>query len=503
MRYIVLSLLVLVLVQPVCSQTKALDKKLKGLDAYIEQVRNDWKVQGVAVAIIHKEKVVFAKGYGYRDTGKKLPVTPETLFAIGSTTKAFTAAGLCLLKDDNKLELDKPVITYLPTFKLYDAYATEKITPRDLLSHRSGLPRHDFIWYGSTRSRMEFFNSLRYLEFNKSFRERWEYQNLMYMAAGVLIEEVSGKSWEDFTQEKILNPLGMKSTNFSVEQMKINENSSLGYIELNNNVEAIPYRNIDAMAPAGAINSTVMDVSNWVIALINGGKYKGQNVLSEQTVRTMQTPVITTPVTVPLQFDEMGYGSYGLGWFINSYRGKIRVDHGGNIDGFSANVCFMPKDSIGVVVFTNMNGTGAPGIIRNHILDRMLGLPPVDWNGRALADVKKAKENQQKNKKENDEARIKNTNPSHALADYTGRFEHPAYGTVTVTLQDDSLRTEFHGMTFGLRHYHYDIFEGTGPLYFVGEKISFITNKAGEISEVHLKLEPAVSDIVFTRKPKP
>ena len=500
MKRTLLFLIILALSLSVFSQSKDLDKKLKGLDAYIEQVRKDWKVQGVAVAIIQKDKVVFAKGFGYRDVDKKLPATPETLFAIGSSSKAFTAAGICLLQEDGKLELDKPIINYLPIFKLHDTYATEKMTARDLLSHRSGLPRHDLVWYGSSFSRKELFNSLRHLEFNKSFRERWEYQNLMYLTAGVVIEELSGKSWEEFTKEKILDPLEMKSTNFSVDQMVKGTNSSLGYIEVNEKVEVAPYRNIDAIGPAGSINSTVLEMSNWVIALINGGKYKGKQVLKESTIRAVQTPVISLPASVPLQYDEVGYGTYGLGWFINPYRGKTLVQHGGNIDGFSANVAFMPKDSIGVVVLTNMNGTPSTAIIRNNIIDRLLGLAPVDWNGRVLADVKKVKENQEKNQNESDEAQVKNTTPSHKREDYAGEFEHAAYGVIAVIADKDSLHLTFHGMSSGLRHYHYDIFEGTGPRYFKGEKVSFITNKSGEINELHAKLEPGVKDIVFTRK---
>jgi CubicO group peptidase (beta-lactamase class C family) len=500
MMRILLTLLLLVCSVSAQSQTKDLNKKLSGLDAYIEKVRKDWKVQGLAVAIIQKDKVIYAKGFGYRDVEKKLPVTTETLFAIGSSSKAFTAAGVCLLQEDGKLELDKPVIEYLPSFKLHDAYATEKLTPRDLLSHRSGLPRHDLMWYGGSLSRKEMFDKLRHLEFNKSFRERWEYQNLMFMTAGLLIEELSGKSWEAFTKDRILDPLEMKSTNFSVDQIAKAENRSLGYIELNDKVEITPYRNIDAIGPAGSINSNINDMSNWVMALIKGGQFKGRKVLGESTVRSMQTPVITLPATVPLQYDELGYGSYGLAWFINSYRGKVLVQHGGNIDGFSANVAFMPKDSIGVVVLTNMNGTPSTAIIRNNIVDRMLGLSQVDWNGRALADVKKAREAQEKVKKESDDSRIKDTRPSHALTDYTGSFEHPAYGSLLINQEGDSLQVDFHGLTSGLRHYHYDIFEGTGPRYFKGEKINFKTNLAGEINEVQIKLEPGVKDIVFTRK---
>ena len=497
-----IAFLLLLVTLPAASQNKDLDKKLKGLDAYIEQVRKDWKVPGLAVAIVYKDQVVYSKGFGNRDVEKNLPVTPETLFAIGSTTKAITAAGVCLLQEDGKVDLDKPVRDYLPTFTLQDSYASEKMTPRDLLSHRSGLPRHDLMWYGGSFSRREMFDKLRYLEPNKTFRERWEYQNLMFMTAGILIEDLTGKSWEEFTRENFLVPLEMNTTNFSVNQLAKSENGSLGYIELNDKVQAIPYRNIDAIAPAGSINSNVNEMSNWVITLINGGKFKGKNILGAQTIRQIQTPVTSTPVTlVPPQYDEVGYGTYGLGWTIYSYRGKLRVEHGGAIDGFSANVSFMPKDSVGVVVLTNKGGTPTTGIIRNSILDRMLGMSTVDWNGRALTDTKKAKEAQAIATKSKDEGRVKDTQPSHALTDYVGKFEHPAYGLAIIKMDGDSLTAEFHGMTTTLLHYHYDIFEGTGPRFFKGEKFIFGNTLTGDINELKIKLEPTVKEIVFTRKP--
>lgn len=495
-----LTLLLLLVCITAFSQNKELDKKLKGLDAVVEQIMKDWKVPGVALAIVQNNKVVYSKGFGYRDMANKLPVTPETLFAIGSTTKAITAAGVCLLQEDGRLELDRPVRKYLPTFTLHDSYASEKMTPRDLLSHRSGLPRHDMMWYGGSFSRREMYDKLRYLEPNKSFRERWEYQNLMYMTAGILIEEVSGKSWEAFTKEKFLGPLEMKSTNFSVSQLPSSSNAALGYIELNDKVQYTPYRNIDAIAPAGSINSNVMDMANWVIALISGGKFKGNQILSEETIRQLQTPVISLPAQVPQQYSEVGYGTYGLGWSINPYRGKVRVEHGGAIDGFSASVSFMPYDSVGVIILSNKSGAPT-GIIRNYILDRMLGLSSIDWNARVLADTKKANDAQEKIKKDPDEGRVKDTQPSHALAQYAGKFEHPAYGLAEITLLRDSLLLDFHGMTSMLRHFHYDIFEGTGPRYFKGDKVSFMSNKAGEIDEVAIKLEPEVKEIVFRRIP--
>jgi CubicO group peptidase (beta-lactamase class C family) len=485
----------------VVGQTKDLDKKLSGLDTYIEQVRKDWKVQGLAVAIVQKNKVIYSKGFGYRDAEKKLPATAETQFAIGSCTKAFTAAGICLLQEDGKLELDKPVRNYLPGFVLHDSYATENLTPRDLLSHRSGLPRHDYLWYGSSLSRNELFDRLKYLEPNKTFREVYQYQNLMFMTAGFLVEQVSGQSWEQFTRDHLLVPLQMTSTNFSVSDLAKSENRSLGYMELNNKIEAVPYRNIDAMGPAGSINSSVKDMSNWVVTMINGGKFNGKKILSESTIRHLQSPVTTTPVAqVPPQYSENSYGSYALAWAVNSYRGHIRVEHGGNIDGFSASTCFMPQDSIGVVVLTNMNGTAVPSILRNTILDRMLGLSSVDWSGRLLAEVQKAKEAEQKRKKAINESRVKDTSPSHPLNEYIGIFEHPGYGELEIRMDGDSLLFDLHSLTTRLRHYHYDVFVGAGPRYFMGEKFSFLTNLQGEINQVNVALEPAVPEIVFRRK---
>lgn len=497
--------LLLLLLAVTCSalaQPKDLDKKLKGFDPFVAKVMNDWKVPGMAVAIVYKDKVVYAKGYGYRDVENKLPATAETLFAIGSCTKAFTAATVCLLQEDDKIELDKPVRTYLPTLTLADEYVSANITPRDLLCHRSGLPRHDFMWYGSSFSRKQLFDGLRHLEFNKPFRSTFQYQNLMFMTAGYLVEEMSGKTWEGFTRERILDPLAMKATNFSVAEMASANDRAIGYTENDEKVEVIPYRNIDAVGPAGSINSNVREMGNWITMLINGGKFGGKQVLSATTVREVQKPIITTPASIPLQYTENSYGMYGLGWFINTYRGSTRVEHGGNIDGFSASVCFLPYDSIGVVVLTNMNGTASPAIIRNNILDRMLGLSPIDWNKRLLDEVKKAKDTNKNLKKDEDGTRVKDTSPSHVLKDYTGSFSHPAYGTLTISIERDSLLADFHGLTSIFRHYHYDVFEGVGKPYFTGQKINFLTNLAGEIDRLEVKIEPAVKDIVFSRVPE-
>lgn len=499
MRAIVFFLPLALIVSVASSQNKDIEKKLKGFDQFVDRVMKDWQVQGMAVAIVYKDKVILSKGYGYRNVDQKLPVTDETLFAIGSCTKAFTAAGVCLLEEDGKLELDKPVREYMPDFKLQDDYVSENMTPRDLLCHRSGLPRHDAIWYGSPATRRELFERLRFLEPSKPFRTAYQYQNLMFMTAGILIEDVSNMSWEKFTRERILDPLEMTSTNFSVIDLQKAKDFSIGYTLQNTSVVSIPYMNIDAIGPAGSINSSAKDMSKWVRVLINGGKYGDKKVFSENTVRQLQTPTMINS-TQSLQYDENFYVMYGLGWSVTSYRGHVRVDHGGNIDGFSASTCFMPRDSIGVIVLTNMNGTALTSIVRNNVLDRMLGMPEVDWNKRLLDETTRNKEAQAKSKKEEDASRVKDTKPSHPLEHYVGKFEHPAYGLLEVVKEGDGLSISVHGLKSALEHYHYDIFRATDERYFRGQKFSFSSDVNGEFDQVQSKIEPMVSDIVFKRK---
>jgi CubicO group peptidase (beta-lactamase class C family) len=500
MRHILFLLILAMPGNVVFGQNKDLDKKLNGLDAYVGAVMHDWSVQGVSIAIVYKNKIVLSKGYGYRDKEKKLPVTSQTLFAIGSCTKAFTAAGLCLLEDEDKLELDKPVRDYLPDFKLQDDYVSANITLRDLLCHRSGLPRHDLLWYGAPFSRRELYERLQYLEPSKPFRTAYQYQNLMFMVAGMVAGQVAQQSWEDFTRDRLLVPLEMATTNFSVDALQKASDFAIGYSLQNDTVKVIPYMNIDALGPAGAINSSADDMSHWLVALINGGRYKGKKVLSENIVRRLQTPTMTTPAEVPIRFDESFYNSYGLGWVITSYRGHVRVDHGGNIDGFSASTCFLPKDSIGVVVLSNMSGTPLPAIVRNQVLDRMLGLSLIDWNGRFLTDENKNKDLQARVKKEEDDLhRVKDTKPSHPLAAFCGKFEDPAYGVVEISNAGSNLHADLHGLRTELAHYHYDVFQATSKKYFQAEKFQFITGLDGSIDVIRIRLEPAVKDIEFKR----
>jgi CubicO group peptidase (beta-lactamase class C family) len=469
---------------------------LNGFDGVVEQVMKEWKAPGIAVAIVKDGKIVFAQGYGYRDVQRQLKVTPDTLFAIGSCSKAFTAAALGLLVDEKKLEWDKPVRTYLPELMLHDEYATAHIRPRDLVSHQSGLPRHDLVWYGSPLTRKDLFARLRYLEPSAPLHAKYQYNNLMFMTAGVLVERLAGTTWEEFVRQRIFAPLGMKNSNFSVNAMQQAADSSLPYGEEKGEVKAIPFRNIDEIGPAGSINSSVNEMTNWLLLQMNKGKVGDKQIISERSLLETQTPQIVSGGN--LERDESFYVSYAMGWGVYVYRGHHIIRHSGGIDGFTSNVTVLPKDKIGIVVLTN-SSSPASGLIANVAVDRLLGLSEVPHVQRAKEAEAKGKEAAAKARAEEEAKRKKDTKPTLALSEYVGQYVHPAYQTLTITRDGETLKGDLHGLKFTLKHYHYDVFLGADGI--VNEtKVAFQMNKAGELDRVAILLEPNVKEIVFTRK---
>ena len=478
--------------------------QLKGFAEFVTKAMAEWKVPGMAVAVIKDGKVILSEGFGLRDLKNNLKVTPQTVFAIGSSSKAFTATTMGILVDDGKVEWDKPVREYLPTFKLWDDFATEKMTPRDLLCHRSGLPRHEAMWYGSPFSRTEIFDRLRYLEPNQAFRAVWQYQNLMYMTAGYLVGVLSQSTWEDFTRKRIFEPLGMTSSSLSIEDMKAAPDHALPYGEKKDKVEEIPYKNIDTIGPAGSINSNVVDMANWVMLNLNKGKFNAKPVVSEAAMTQIQSPqmVVQDPIFLLLSnFPETYYPSYGLGWFMTSYRGHTLLHHGGNIDGFSAMVSFLPRDNMGLVVLTNLNGNLLPYAVMFNIYDRLLGLDQKPWAPRFKEIIDKMKAEGEKAQKEADKDRQLNTKPSHPLEDYAGEYAHPGYGTVSVLKDGAGLKAVYNGRDFALSHYHYDVFELKDPqeLQGPGAKVTFGLDIKGNVMTAAVQLEPTVKELVFTR----
>lgn len=484
-----------------------------GLDTAFQRVLKDQKAAGFAVAVVKKDKVIYAKGFGYRDMEKKLPVTPNTLFAIGSCTKAFTASVLGLLEKDGKLDLDKPAREYLPELHFFNDDLNTHVTVRDMMCHRTGLPRHDYSWYlFNTSSKDSLLERIKYQEPTAELRQTWQYNNFMFLAQGVIAEKLTGNSWEKNIKEKLFTPLEMNSSNTSIAELQKSSEPSLGYYVYKDSIiKKIDYYNINGMAPAGSINSNVNEMANWVITWINGGKFKGKEILPAPYVsEAMSSQMVIGGGLPDKEKPDIYFSNYGLGWFLASYRGHYRVEHGGNIDGFSASTCFFPSDSIGIIVLTNQNGSNIPPIVRNMIADRVLNLKYFDWLGDRNAADAKAKSAAKEAEKGTSSSRKMNTNPSHPLKDYEGLYDNPGYGTMEVFLKDDSLIITSRNGNAWLRHYHYDVFETFGIDKETGIdttsqsslNIQFHMNAAGEISSLTAPLQGGLKDIEFTRKPK-
>ena len=474
--------------------------QLRGFDEFVRGIMRDWKVPGLAISVIKDGEVIFSQGFGKRDVDGGLDVTTRTLFPIASCTKAFTTTSMAILADEGKLDWDTSVKHYLPAFKLYDLFASEHMTPRDLVTHRSGLPRHDLMWYNSSATRQELFHRLQYLEPNKDLRAVFQYQNLMYMGAGYLIGQLAGQSWEDFVQQRIFDRLGMSSSLFSTSAAQETADFSFPYKEEKDEVKKIPFYDGQwSIAPAGAIVSSVADMSKWVLLHLNKGKHEGAQIVSENQVVQMHAPQMVAPVTFPCA--EIPISSYGLGWFVEPYRGHMIAEHGGNIDGFSSLVTLLPEQNIGVVVLTNLNGIPVPNILTYNICDRLLGLDEVAWSERLMKFWKAFKEAEEKGKEKTEADRVANTHPSHSLDAYTGEYEHPGYSIFSVELEGDQLKGTFNSMTSPLKHYHYDTFELFIEKFDTRMKVSFFTNVRGDIGSLSAPLEPTVKDIVFQRLP--
>jgi CubicO group peptidase (beta-lactamase class C family) len=480
-------------------------EKLRGIDDLAVKAMAEWKVPGLAIAVVKDGTVIFSKGYGFRDAEKKLPVTPNTLFAIGSITKSFTSLTFAMLNDEHKVDWDKPVRQYLPEFTLYDEVATERATPRDLFSHRTGLPRHDLVWYFSNFSRPEILRRARYLKPSKDFRTTYQYQNIMMMTMGIVEERITGKSWEDNVRERIFGPLDMPDSNFSVRDMERVEDHALGYDVINDVATNIPYHFIDPIGPAGSINSSVADMSHYVIFHLGDGTWQGKRLVSEANLRLVHSPQTIIPDPAPdVRFTEIGHTSYALAWFASAYRGHSLVHHAGGIDGFNALLSILPDDHIGVIVLTNLSSQRASDILTDNVFDRLLDLNQIDWLERFKTLRAKNKQQIEEAKKKKADARKSNTHPSHELADFTGSFEHSGHGILKVTLNGGKLQLTIND-AFGpvpLDHYHYDCFQISQDVHspLAGLLVQFQTDKQGAIGSLSGPFEPDLGEeIVFQR----
>jgi len=448
--------------------------------------------------------VIYAKGYGFRDVEHKLPVNTDTLFPIGSISKSFTSLAFAMLNDEGKVDWDKSVRTYLPEFQMNDPVASEHAVPRDLFSHRTGLPRHDIVWYSSDFSRADMVSRLRYLKPNKDFRSAYQYNNLTIMTMGYLEGKMTGLGWEGTIHEKIFSPLGMTHSDLSVEDIEKTDNHALPYELKKEVVTQVPFHNIDSIGPAGSINSSIADMSHYLTFQLGDGKYEGKQLVSESNLRLMHSPQTPMPDLSPaFSFPELGHFSYGLTWVVTAYRGHNLVWHNGGIDGFYALLSLLPDDHMGVVVLTNMPGQPAPEILAYNVYDRLLGLDQVPWLARFKDLEAKRKKQEEESKKTKVSDKKTGTHPSHDLKDYAGNYENPGYGLIKVAQKADALELSLNKLgPYPLGHYHYDVFQvpEDADTPAAGELFQFHINKKGDIHSISAALEPALpEDIVFTR----
>lgn len=488
----------------------AVDIRLLDLDTALQRVLTTWKGAGFAVAVVEKNKIIYQKGFGYRDYEQKLPVTPNTLFAIGSCSKAFTAALIGKLQGEGKLAIDNPVSSFVPVIKFYNDEMNNNITLRDMMSHRTGLPRHDLSWYFfNTNARDSIIQRVQYQEPTAKLRSTWQYNNFMYTAQGVIAEQLTGKTWEQNVKEHFFTPLEMITSNTSIAELEKSKDIAFGYkLYKDSIIKKVPYYHIDAMGPAGAINSSVAEMANWTIAWLNGGKFKGKEIFPANFYsQAIASQMIIGGGLPSKERPDLHFSNYGLGWMLSSYKGHYRVEHGGNIDGFSASTSFFPSDSIGIIVLTNQDGSKMPALIRNLVSDKILKLKYYDWNGDAKKAADKAKAEEQKLLATKQQTSIKTFPPTHPYLDFEGIYQNAGYGTLRVYLKSDSLFAVAGGSKLWLKHYSYDIFsvymvekdqtiDSTAAAPF---KFQFQMSVVGDIESLSTTLEAGLKPLVFTK----
>jgi CubicO group peptidase (beta-lactamase class C family) len=474
---------------------------VESVERFVAEQLAAWEVPGCAVAAVRNGQVELAGGWGLRDREAELPVTQDTLFAIGSTTKAFTATTIGALVDEGLLDWDRPLRDYVPEVRLYDPIVSDRLTIVDLLSHRSGLPRHDLTWVGQPgRSRAEIVRALRFLPLSKDLRQEFQYCNLGYLVAGHVVEALSGVPWEDFVRGRLLEPLGMRRTNLSVDEMLADGDHATAYTRRDGVIVRVPQRPLPAIAPAGAINSSAADMARWLLAQLAGGQLDGATVMSPATAKRQLTPHMLIP----------GYGevpgltgyAYGLGWLNGRYREHAIAMHDGGIDGFTTNCMLLPDDAIGVVVLTNTSASMMHLTVACRVLDELLGAEPLDVFGylkprfdAAMAGAREAKAARRV---------VTDAPPARPLPDYAGEYAHPGYGTLTITQNGGVLEPALGTMNLTLAHRHYETFDlawnemGDQPVIF---PLTFLSDPDGEVNALTVQFESLVEALRFDKRP--
>lgn len=482
-------------------------------DIITDQLRQ-WEVPSASVCLVQDETTLLSQGFGLRD-GAREAADGDTLYQIASCSKAFTATAAAILATEGALDFDRPVAEYLPGFRLQDSYATEHLTVRDFLSHRSGLPRHELAWYGSGFSRAQLMANLKYLPLNAPIRYTFQYSNFNYLIVGCLIEAISGMSFEEFLEQKLFLPLGMERTLAFSSQMLQDPNHALPFDRLEpfttTGIRSIPFYRSPAECPgtgdptaaAGCVISCASDMEKWLRFNLSRGRTSQGQLVREDLMELLYTPHMDLGgggAYAP----QRSMASYGLGWFRYSYRGCRMLEHGGNINGFSSSVALLPDQNLGVFVSVNMNTSLLADAIVHHLVDEALGAGDGSWYQRLRQENQRLMDTTRQVYAAFGGTPVPGTKPSHPLTDYVGDYTAPGYRRFRIGLRDGKLTGDFNTFTVDLRHHHYDSFATEGVIGEIppGLVLTFSADPKGQIHSLSVVLgtEKSLAPTVFVKE---
>ncbi len=447
MRRSLLILAGLLLVPALGAHGQGTPSPVAGFDQYVARSVHDWRVPGLAIALVHGDTVTFAKGYGVRTIGHPEPIDEHTVFAIGSTTKAMTAMLMGMLVDSGRVGWDDAVVRYMPDFRIADPYVTSQITIRDLLTHRAGLDNTDFLWSDTSAVYADVLRRLPFVPLGYSMRSQFVYQNVMYATAGHVEALVSGKSWDELMRQRIFVPLGMRETYTSTHQLPAGGDVATPHAWVNDTLTAISWRNLDAIAPAGSVNSSVSDLARWIRVLLDSGRVRGARgadttrLVSIATFAELFKPQAIVPTDFYPAWTEFKphVATYGLGWFLFDYHGHRAAMHTGSIDGMSAIIGLLPDDRVGVVVLANQDHAELRHALLLRAFDMYLGEPSRDWSTDLHQLYTKLDHQADSTRIARSPARVPGAKPTLPVERYVGVYTDSLYGTVTIRLQNGQL----------------------------------------------------------------
>jgi CubicO group peptidase (beta-lactamase class C family) len=438
------------------------DSRQRSIAALVADALAAWEVPGAAIVIVNRDGIVSLDGYGRRELGRDQPVTADTIFPLASCTKAFTTTLLAMLADEGKLGWDDPVRKHWPDFHLADPLADAEVTLRDLLTHRTGVASHDFLWYRSPLGPEELVRRVGKLPLEQSFRSAFQYQSVMYTAAGLAAGRAGGSTWNELVERRVFTPLGMTTARTTTLE-RSPDLAAPHRPDRDGRLRVIPWYVQKEPNAAGSIHASARDLAGWLRLHIGGGTYQGRRLVSPENLNETHTPQFALRLEgiVKSSNPDTLQMSYGLAWVIQDYRGHLLVSHAGTIDGFRAHITLLPRDGYALAVLANRHHTRMNLALSNMLVDHLLGLPAKDWHG-PLRDVVRQEEAAKRAARERRELqRRPGTRPSRPLADYAGAYDHPAYGRATVSVSDGRLHWAWSGFRVPLEHFHLHTFLAT------------------------------------------